>query len=736
MAASVKLPLPQTLTAQFALVASCLAALVAALGATTVYSLTGSAHALRQLAEDRLVRLQDGQDLAQQTVAIERMTLQLSSDDTVEAVSATQRRIIDHLTSFDGLVDRLASAPSTREDVGIDALALHRSSQRFRNTVNIVAQVRESALKARSAPGARLEPAAGSLAGLNIELRSQADALAVTARQQSDQLTREYLRAVQQLAHEADRTRAWIVGEVAVSLLLAWLIAHVFLGRHVVGRLRKVSHFLRHGDSHDNDVQDVRDVDDLRDRHAVVPVTGRDEIADMARAVEQFLEDRRRRRQVEEALKVLNVELEGRVAQRTAELSRALADREAEIVERQHAEEAARASEHFLNSIIENIPDMIFVKDAVTLRFVRFNKAGEQLLGYRTEELIGKSVHDLFPAQEAEFFAAKDRAVLASRQMVNVPEEPVLTRYGPRIVHTMKIPIVDVRGEPRFLLGISRDITEQKRAAAELRESERRYREVQTALAHANRVVTMGQLTASISHEIKQPIAATATNAQAGLLWLRAQPPNLDEVREAFDRINKDMRRASEVMNRIHGLVKNAPPSMERLWINEAISDVVGFLQGEIVKNGVQVQMRLAQDLPAIEGDRVALQQVMLNLIMNAVEAMSAGDHEGPRALIIGTEMDESGAVEVSVSDSGPGVAPDAAERLFEPFYTSKAGGMGMGLSICRSIVEVHGGRLWATSNAPRGAVFRFTVPVAEIGTETDTEPQAEARLTQPVLKQ
>ena len=150
-----KLLLPQTLTAQFALVASCLVALVVALGATTVYSLTGSAYVLRQLAEDRLVRLQDAQDLAQQTVAIERMTLHLSNDDTAEAVRATQRRIIDRLSSFDGLVDRLASAPSTRKDVGVDALALHRSSQRFRNTVNVVAQVRASALNERSARGER-----------------------------------------------------------------------------------------------------------------------------------------------------------------------------------------------------------------------------------------------------------------------------------------------------------------------------------------------------------------------------------------------------------------------------------------------------------------------------------------------------------------------------------------------------------------------------------------------------
>ena len=689
-----KLLLPQSLTAQFSLVVSCLAALVVAIGATTIYSLAGSADAIHQLAEERLARLEDAQDLAQHTLMIERMALQLSSDDTADAVRETHRHIIEQLASVDRLVDRLASATAS-DDVGVDALALHRSSQRFRNTVNVEAQVRESALGAGATPASAPRPGA-SLASLDDDLRRQADALAVAARQQSDYFTRDYREAVQYLAEDSDRTRRWVVGEVAVSLLLAWLIARVFLGHHVVARLRRVSHSLRHGD--------------VNSSQAGVPVHGGDEIADMARAVEQFLEDRRQRRQAEDALKELNAELEARVAQRTVELSTALAGQKAETIERQHAEEAARASEHFLNRIIENIPDMIFVKDAATLRFVRFNTAGEQLLGYRREELIGKSDHDLFPAQEADFFTLKDRAVLESRQMVDVPEEPLHTHHGPRLLHTMKIPIVDVRGEPQFLLGISRDITEQKRAEAALRESERLYREAQMALAHANRVTTMGQLAASISHEIKQPIAATASNAQAGLLWLRAQPPDLGEARQAFDRIIKDAMRTSEVMNRIHGLVKNSPPSKESLQINEAIGEVIDLTRGEFVKNGVSVRMQLAEDLPPVEGDRVGLQQVMLNLIVNAVEAMNAVD-EGPREMTISTGKDKSGGVLISVRDTGPGVAVGNIERIFEPFYTLKAGGMGMGLSICRSIVEAHGGRLWASSNVPRGAVFQFTVP-------------------------
>jgi PAS domain S-box-containing protein len=666
---------------------------VVVVGATTIYSLTASSQALRELADDRLARLQDAQDLAQQTLMIERMALQLSTDATVDAVRETQRRVIEQLATFDHLVDRLASASPTREDVGVDTLALHRSSQRFRNTVNIEAQVRESAL-ATEIPLRDAAPPPS----LDEGLHGQATALATAARQQSDRFTREYRDAVQQLSRDADRTRAWIVGEVAVSLLLAWLIARVFLGRHVVERLLRVSRALRHGDP--------------GVATAGVAVHGRDEIADMARAVEQFLEDRRQRKQAEDALKALNAELEERVGQRTAELRAALAGQTAEIVERQHAEEAVRASEYFLNSIIENIPDVIFVKDAETLRFVRFNKAGERLLGYRREELIGKSVHDMFPEEEAEFFAVKDRDVLVSRQMTDIPEESVRTRHGLRWVHTMKIPILDERGEARFLLGISRDITDDKRAQAELRESERRYQEVQAALAHANRVMTMGQLTASISHEIKQPIAASATNAQAGLRWLQAQPPNMEEVRQAFERINKDMKRAGEVMNRIHGLVKKAPPAMESVRVNAAIDEVIALMRSEILRNGVRVHTQLAQNLPMVAGDRVALQQVMLNLIINAIEAMSTVD-DGQREIVIGTSERDTEGILVAVSDSGAGVDADRVEQLFEPFYTSKSGGMGMGLSICRSIVEAHGGRLWASPNMPRGAVFQFTVPVA-----------------------
>ncbi|PPK46458.1 PAS domain S-box-containing protein [Trinickia symbiotica] len=254
------------------------------------------------------------------------------------------------------------------------------------------------------------------------------------------------------------------------------------------------------------------------------------------------------------------------------------------------------------------------------------------------------------------------------------------------------------------------DLTDRKRAEAEARDSERRYLEVEMALAHANRVTTMGQLAASIAHEVKQPIGAAATNAAAGLRWLSAQPPNLEEARQAFAHIIKDATRASEVMNRIRGLVKNAPTCKETLQLNEAIGEVIAMTRGEAEKNNVSVRTQLADDLPLVDGDRVQLQQVVMNLIINAIEAMTAVD-DGPRELLIGTSQHEQTGVLVTVRDSGPGVASGNADRLFEPFFTTKAGGMGMGLSICRSIVEAHGGTLSSSASVPRGAVFQFTLP-------------------------
>ncbi len=693
-----KLPIPQSLAAQFALVVSCLAALVAVVGATTIYSLAGSAHAIRQLADQRLARLQDAQDLQQHTLEIERLALQLPATATVDGVRETHRQVIDHLEAFDQLVTRLAAAAASDD---VDMLALHRSSQRFRNTVNIEAQVRENAL---GSPASRPAASPGSLAA---DLPRDADALAAAARRLSDYFTRDYRDAVRQLAADSDRTRRWVIGEVAVSLLLAWLIARVFLGRHVVERLRRVSHALRFG-------VDQRATDAL-------PLHGGDEIADMARAVEQFMEDRRRRGLAEDALHELNVELEARVTQRTAELSAALAGQRAEIVERQHAEEAARASEHFLDSIVESMPDMVFVKDAATLRFVRFNRAGELLLGHPREQFIGKDVHDMFPKEEADFFALKDRAVLESRQMVDVPEEPVHTRHGIRVVHTMKIPILDVRGVPQFLLGISRDITEQKRADEELvrhREHledmiQERTAELVVAKEQADAAnQAKSDFLANMSHEIRTPM-----NAILGMAYLAMQSGLDSQQLHYVQRVHGAAESLLGIINDILDFSKIEAGRLDIEAIPFDLGDVLDGLANLVgmsaEEKGVELLFAQPPQLPtALVGDPSRLRQVLLNLGFNAVKFTERGE------VTIGVDVVERDEASVclrfEVRDTGIGMTHAQQGRLFQPFSQADAstsrryGGTGLGLAISRQLVRLMGGEIAVESTHGAGSRFHF----------------------------
>jgi C4-dicarboxylate-specific signal transduction histidine kinase len=235
-------------------------------------------------------------------------------------------------------------------------------------------------------------------------------------------------------------------------------------------------------------------------------------------------------------------------------------------------------------------------------------------------------------------------------------------------------------------------------------------REAQVDLAHVDRITTIGRLTASIAPEVTQPIAAIVTNAQAARHFLDRRPTNLDEVREALDRIVTEAYRASDVIYRIRGLFKETPPKREPADINRAIRDALELTRGEARKNGVSVRTQFAEPSPVVQADRGQLQQVILNLIINAFEAMSS-TREGARELLICTEKAESNGALVAVRDSGPGLDMKAVDRLFEAFYTTKVQGMGIGLAICRSVIEAHGGRLWAGANVPCGAVFQFKLP-------------------------
>jgi signal transduction histidine kinase len=232
-------------------------------------------------------------------------------------------------------------------------------------------------------------------------------------------------------------------------------------------------------------------------------------------------------------------------------------------------------------------------------------------------------------------------------------------------------------------------------------------------LTHKKPATSMGELAASLAHEITQPIAAARNNARAALNFLDKQPPDLDEVREALGSVVGDADRAGEIIDRIHDHIKKAAPRKNRIDLNEAIHEVIVLARSAIAENGVSVQNSLSEGLAPVEGDRVQLQQVILNLVQNAAEAMSAVD-TGARDLLICTERSPTNGVLVTVRDSGPGIDPEHIERVFDAFYTTKSRGVGMGLSICRSIIAAHGGRLWAEATGPRGTVFQFTLPNAE----------------------
>lgn len=252
----------------------------------------------------------------------------------------------------------------------------------------------------------------------------------------------------------------------------------------------------------------------------------------------------------------------------------------------------------------------------------------------------------------------------------------------------------------------------QARDELEMRVHERTeaLQRVQTELAHVTRVMTLGELTASIAHEVNQPLAAIVTNGNATLRWLGGAAPNLSEARLAVERIIKDSYRASAVISRIRTLVKKTEPRKDPVDLNEVIIEVFAFAQNEARRNRVALVQQLKHDLPRVRGDRVQLQQVILNLIMNGLEAIATSKN-GTRELSVRSNQDEAGNVLIAVSDSGEGLDPATIDHVFDAFFTTKPEGMGMGLAISRTIIESHGGRLWATANSPQGAVFQFTLP-------------------------
>ena len=407
----------------------------------------------------------------------------------------------------------------------------------------------------------------------------------------------------------------------------------------------------------------------------------------------------------------------GRFASAAYQTVESIENLKLEIAAREKAEAAVRQMASGLQAKIRRLVEsniigiVIWANDGA---IIDANDTFLRVVGYSRHDLVtdGLNWKKLTPT---EWLAADAQRVpeLEATGNVRPYEKEYLHKNGQRV----PVLIGGAKFEEAADQGVAfiLDLTERKQAEKAARESERRNSEMQAELAHANRVATVGQLSVSIVHEVSQPMAAAATNARAALRWLKRQPPNVEEALLTLDEITNNTERASEIIGRIRALVTKAPQRKESFEINEAIREVIMLGQAEVQKNGISVAVALGEGLPLIEGDRVQLQQVMLNLINNAVQAMSAVG-VASRELVISTSKTEPNGVGVAVRDSGPGLDPANLEGAFEAFHTTKPGGLGVGLSICRSIIEAHGGRLWASANTPRGATFQFTLPVQGSG--------------------
>jgi PAS domain S-box-containing protein len=305
------------------------------------------------------------------------------------------------------------------------------------------------------------------------------------------------------------------------------------------------------------------------------------------------------------------------------------------------------------------------------------------------------------PEDRAKWQGAIDRAI-AEKSNYEVEFRILLPDGSVRHIHTVGHPVLNASGDLAQFVGSSTDITQRKLAEEALRQA-------QVDLAHVSRVTTMGELTASLAHEVNQPIAASVTDANTCLRWLTRDQPDLEEAREAASRMVKDATRAADIISRIRLLFKKVSPQRELVDVNEVVREMIVLLRSEATRYSISVRTELASDLPQVMGDRVQLQQVLMNLLLNSMDAMK--DVDPTRELIINSQPARNEQVMVSVSDTGVGLPPQQAEQIFNAFFTTKPYGTGMGLRISRSIIESHGGRLWAANNSPRGASFCFTLP-------------------------
>jgi two-component system sensor kinase FixL len=375
-----------------------------------------------------------------------------------------------------------------------------------------------------------------------------------------------------------------------------------------------------------------------------------------------------------------------------------------DITERKLAEQALRETTARLRTLTETAVDGVILIDARGV-VLMFNPACEKLFGYSADTVIGENVKMLMPQP---YRHEHDRYITNYRDT----RDPKIIGSGREVIGLRKdgstFPMDLSVGEARqdgesIFVGIIRDLTSRKRTEAELEQA-------RAELVRVARVTALGELTAAIAHEVNQPLTGLVSSGNACLRWLAGDVPNLKAARGSVERMISAGSRAGEVIRRIRALVAKAPPLRDRLNINDAITEVIALIRGEIQRNRISLRTKLSTDVPLVLGDRIQLQQVILNLILNAVEAMSDVSPQ-PRELSVSSAKDGPNGALVSVRDSGTGLDGTVVDRLFEAFYTTKVHGMGIGLAVSRTIIQAHGGRLWAAPNVPQGAIFQFTLP-------------------------
>ncbi len=422
----------------------------------------------------------------------------------------------------------------------------------------------------------------------------------------------------------------------------------------------------------------------------------------VARAVRYAME----RKQAEEAVRRARDELELRVEERTAHLAEANRRLQAEIGQRRLVEDTLRREHSFTTAVLDTVGALVVVLDADG-RITSFNRACEEITGYRLDEVRGRTVWELFLESDE---AAAVRDIFAQLERDGVPghhQNHWLTRDGERrLIAWSNAALRAEDGRIEYVMGTGIDITDRHRA-------EERERQRMLELAHVSRLSTMGEMATEIAHELNQPLSAIASYSDTCLRILESQPTPGDDIREALQEISGQALRAGEVIRRLRSFARKETADRTPVNVNELVRDMAGLVTAEARWHDVSVELELCDVVPPVSVDKVLIEQVIMNLMRNAIEVMGTSDITD-RRMFIRTALDDARGVQVSVKDTGPGLSDDALSRVFQPFFTTKSTGMGMGLSISQSIIDAHGGQLWARSSLGQGAMFGFSLPIGE----------------------